>query len=166
MKNYLPAASLKKFTNSIYSCLFTFFFSILQEFECCGISSEGFRDWSKNAYFNCTTNKEDNPSVERCGVPFSCCINDEGNELINYMCGFGIQELNKKSEIETKVSARFLELTSELLHSVIVLYFIAISLQIFTQGCIPKLQGYFEQNLYTVGGIALGVALAQLLGES
>ena len=41
----------------------------------------------------------------------------------------------------------------------------AIYLQIFTQGCIPKLQGYFEQNLYTVGGIALGVALAQLLGE-
>ena len=80
------------------------------------------------------------------------------------MCGFGIQELNKKSEIETKVSARFLELT-ELLQFGIVLSLFVISLQIFTQGCIPKLQGYFEQNLYTVGGIALGVALAQLLGE-
>ena len=54
------------------------------------------------------------------------------------MCGFGIQEINKKSEVEAKI---------------------------FTKGCIPKLQSYVEQNLYTVGGIALGVALAQLLGK-
>nr|CAD7414538.1 unnamed protein product [Timema poppensis] len=27
-------------------------------------------DWAKNEYFNCTS-----PSVERCGVPFSCCMN-------------------------------------------------------------------------------------------
>ncbi len=71
---------------------------VQEEFKCCGISSQGFRqetvggtesdeiftatfffpcrDWSKNEYFNCTANPKDNPSVERCGVPFSCCISE------------------------------------------------------------------------------------------
>lgn len=40
------------------------------QFKCCGLSQEGYLDWGKNEYFNCTS-----PSVERCGVPFSCCIN-------------------------------------------------------------------------------------------
>ena len=38
---------------------------VQHDFMCCGISSEGYRDWSKNEYFNCTRNKADNPSVER-----------------------------------------------------------------------------------------------------
>ena len=39
------------------------------------------RDWSKNEYFNCTTNPEDNPSVERCGVPFSCCLTQSAQNV-------------------------------------------------------------------------------------
>nr|CAD7257534.1 unnamed protein product [Timema shepardi] len=42
----------------------------VSKFRCCGLSSEGHMDWAKNEYFNCTS-----PSVERCGVPFSCCMN-------------------------------------------------------------------------------------------
>ena len=38
-------------------------------------------------------------------------------------------------------------------------------LQIYTQGCIPSLRAYVESNLYTIAGIAIGVALAQLLGK-
>nr|CAD7193582.1 unnamed protein product [Timema douglasi] len=43
---------------------------VQEVFRCCGLSSEGHMDWAKNEYFNCTS-----PSVERCGVPFSCCMN-------------------------------------------------------------------------------------------
>ncbi|GAA6091680.1 tetraspanin-17, partial [Tachysurus ichikawai] len=38
---------------------------------CCG--AHGPDDWNQNIYFNCT---ELNPSRERCGVPFSCCVKD------------------------------------------------------------------------------------------
>ncbi len=62
------------------------------------------RDWSKNEYFNCTADPRDNPSVERCGVPFSCCVSggmtSEG--LVNIMCGFSVQEMSK-TEVVTKV---------------------------------------------------------------
>ncbi|XP_062465462.1 tetraspanin-33 isoform X1 [Pezoporus occidentalis] len=43
-----------------------------KEFSCCGGIS--YKDWSQNMYFNCTT---DNPSRERCSVPFSCCLPDD-----------------------------------------------------------------------------------------
>jgi len=113
---------------------------VQKDFGCCGISSEGYKDWSKNPYFNCTEKKSDNPSVERCGVPFSCCLKDaqrlqKDEDLVNFMCGFGVQSL-PKTKIITKIH---------------------------TLGCIPMIRQYFEQNLYTVGGVALGVALAQLL---
>ena len=44
---------------------------VQQDLECCGMTgslpdgSDGYRDWSKNEYFNCTKTKEENPSVER-----------------------------------------------------------------------------------------------------
>lgn len=109
------------------------FIDLLQsEFNCCGISSKGFRDWSKNEYFNCTKNPKDNPSVERCGVPFSCCLPDEG--LANLMCGFGVQELSDTEAV----------------------------LKVNTLGCIQILQGLVEKNLYVIGAIAFGLALIQL----
>lgn len=43
---------------------------IQMEFKCCGVSDNGFKDWSMNIYFNCSLF---NPSSERCAVPFSCC---------------------------------------------------------------------------------------------
>lgn len=69
---------------------------VQQEFNCCGLSSGGFLDWSKNEYFNCSS-----PSVERCGVPYSCCINstDISSGLINIMCGYGVQCKTKISDL-------------------------------------------------------------------
>ncbi|KAM7367121.1 hypothetical protein PAMP_015045 [Pampus punctatissimus] len=47
-----------------------------KEFGCCG--GVTYTDWSQNMYFNCST---DNPSRERCSVPFSCCITSKDKEL-------------------------------------------------------------------------------------
>lgn len=40
----------------------------LPQFKCCGWNN--YTDWSWNLYFNCT---HENPSSERCAVPYSCC---------------------------------------------------------------------------------------------
>ncbi|XP_022909632.1 tetraspanin-5-like isoform X2 [Onthophagus taurus] len=102
-----------------------------QEFRCCGLSNEGYMDWSKNEYFNCSS-----PSVERCGVPFSCCINatDISSGLVNIMCGYKVQT-HPVAEASKKV---------------------------WTSGCIETFRLWAERNLYTIAGIALGIALSQL----
>nr|CAD7437779.1 unnamed protein product [Timema bartmani] len=122
-----------------------------QEFRCCGLSSEGHMDWAKNEYFNCTS-----PSVERCGVPFSCCMNATDisvstlgshveakhinnclhtlRGLVNIMCGYDVQELSV-AEAGKKV---------------------------WTSGCIEIVRSWAEKNLYTIAGFALGIALSQL----
>ncbi|XP_034478848.1 tetraspanin-33-like [Drosophila innubila] len=103
-----------------------------KEFQCCGLSTAGYQDWAKNEYFNCSS-----PSVEKCGVPYSCCINatDISSGLVNIMCGYEVQE-----------------------HSVA-----AASKLIWTSGCIEIVRVWAERNLYTIAGIALGIALIQLL---
>uniref|UniRef100_A0A3B3S4T2 Tetraspanin n=1 Tax=Paramormyrops kingsleyae TaxID=1676925 RepID=A0A3B3S4T2_9TELE len=55
--------------------------------HCCGAS--GPDDWNENLYFNCA---KDNPSRERCGVPFSCCVHDPANPVVNTQCGYGIRD--------------------------------------------------------------------------
>lgn len=107
------------------------------EFECCGISSLGYRDWSKNIYFNCT---DDNLSVFRCGVPSSCCKESYRMEsgLIKIRCGFELQDQTKYNDAE-------------------------VNGKINTGGCMIRLRAFVENNLYVVAGIALGAAVAQLL---
>lgn len=75
-------------------------------------------------------------SVERGGVPFSCCINasDISSGLVNIMCGYGVQQ-------ESVAAA---------------------SKKIWTNGCIEIIRVWAERNLYTIAGIALGAALSQL----
>ncbi|NXP95843.1 TSN33 protein, partial [Passerina amoena] len=102
-----------------------------KEFSCCGGVS--YKDWSQNMYFNCTAT---NPSRERCSVPFSCCLHDADQAVINTMCGHGMQ------------ARGYLE-ASAFIH---------------TNGCIDKLVNWTHSNLFLLGGIALGLALPQLVG--
>lgn len=116
---------------------------IQQDFECCGLSSFGYEDWNNNEYFNCT---EENPSVERCGVPYSCCHVDEDSIVpLNLMCGFEVQ-----STVKEKRENKAKDITE-------------VMAKINTRGCIETIQGLIENNLYTVGGVAIGIALSQLL---
>lgn len=102
-----------------------------REFSCCGGLT--YTDWSQNMYFDC---KPKNPSRERCSVPFSCCIITKEKEVINTMCGQGIQELD----------------------------YLAAGEHIYTNGCIDKLVDWIHSNLFILGGIALGLAIPQLVG--
>ncbi|KAH8261979.1 hypothetical protein KR026_012517 [Drosophila bipectinata] len=103
-----------------------------QEFKCCGLSNAGYQDWSKNEYFNCSS-----PSVEKCGVPYSCCINatDISSGLVNIMCGYGVQEAPVPEARK----------------------------RIWTSGCIEIVRVWAERNLYLIAAVALGIALVQLL---
>nr|XP_057933608.1 tetraspanin-33 [Doryrhamphus excisus] len=76
-----------------------------------------------------------NPSQERCAVPFSCCIITK-DEVINTMCGQGMQEME----------------------------YVKASNYIYTNGCIDKVVDWIHSNLFLLGGIALGLAIPQLVG--
>ncbi|XP_011283507.1 tetraspanin-17 isoform X3 [Panthera pardus] len=54
--------------------------------SCCG--ARGPNDWNLNIYFNCT---DLNPSRERCGVPFSCCVRDPAEDVLNTQCGYDVR---------------------------------------------------------------------------
>ncbi|KAF7254578.1 Tetraspanin-33 [Varanus komodoensis] len=93
-----------------------------------------YKDWSQNMYFNCTAH---NPSRERCSVPYSCCLRaDEPSVVANTMCGQGMQALP------------YLE-AGEFIH---------------TNGCVDRLVHWIHSNLFLLGGVALGLAIPQLVG--
>ncbi|KAM9334478.1 tetraspanin-33 [Symphorus nematophorus] len=102
-----------------------------REFGCCG--GVTYTDWSQNIYFNCSN---ENPSRERCSVPFSCCIISTDKVVINTMCGQGVQLL-EYVDAGTLINAN---------------------------GCIDKLVNWIHSNLFLLGGIALGLAIPQLVG--
>ncbi|XP_016344799.1 tetraspanin-33-like isoform X1 [Sinocyclocheilus anshuiensis] len=102
-----------------------------KQFNCCGGIS--YLDWSQNMYFNCS---KENPSRERCSVPFSCCLISKEEAVINTMCGHGVQQLE----------------------------YLAAGAFINTNGCIDKVVNWVHSNLFLLGGIALGLAIPQSVG--
>ncbi|CAG7731742.1 unnamed protein product [Allacma fusca] len=126
---------------------------VQQEFHCCGLSSRSYEDWSKNEYFNCTS-PELNQSVERCGVPYSCCKNatDMSSGLINIMCGYGVQGDGKPSKELLPQSKGSASLHNDANPKE----------KVWTQGCIDALKSWINRNLYIVASSTLGIALMQL----
>ncbi|KAM4739853.1 tetraspanin-33 isoform 3-T3 [Anableps anableps] len=102
---------------------------IQRKFQCCGV--EEYKDWSHNVYFECS---ESNPSLEVCGVPFSCCIHLENQTVLNTMCGYGMQQ-------EQEGSARE---------------------HIFTTGCLEKIIMWAQNNLLLVAGLTGGLLLLEV----
>ncbi|XP_066492346.1 tetraspanin-33-like [Tiliqua scincoides] len=102
---------------------------IQKKFKCCGVHS--YKDWSQNIYFDC---QDSNPSLERCAVPFSCCL--RGKEtILNTMCGYGTQNL-KAWEAESLVH---------------------------TEGCLAKIVSWGQSNLLLVAGLAFGLLVLEVI---
>jgi tetraspanin-33 len=76
LQNLIDFGQKEVHLSYILHFLYTFYYSKhllcidFFQFKCCGLSHGGYTDWAKNEYFNCSS-----PSVESCGVPYSCCIN-------------------------------------------------------------------------------------------
>ncbi|XP_025021919.1 tetraspanin-17 isoform X4 [Python bivittatus] len=99
--------------------------------SCCG--AHGPNDWNLNIYFNCT---DSNPSRERCGVPFSCCVKDPAEDVLNTQCGYDVR---LKLELEQQTF-------------------------IHTKGCAGQFEKWLQDNLIVVAGTFVGVALLQIFG--
>ncbi|KAM6467300.1 tetraspanin-33-like [Liasis olivaceus] len=102
---------------------------IQKKFKCCGVHS--YKDWSQNIYFDC---RDTNPSLERCAVPFSCCLQDK-EVMLNTMCGYGTQNL-KDWQAENLVH---------------------------TEGCLEKIVHWGWSNLLLVAGLAFGLLVLELV---
>ncbi|XP_064485728.1 tetraspanin-33-like [Ornithodoros turicata] len=64
-------------------------------FKCCGLTEKSYQDWNDNPYFHCS---ENNPSVDRCSVPDSCCRRE--NRTVKRLCGRSVLLLMRKDAIE------------------------------------------------------------------
>lgn len=102
---------------------------IQKKFQCCGVDS--YKDWSKNVYFECS---ETNPSLEACGVPFSCCRPETNQTVLNTMCGYGMQEMTESSAQD----------------------------EVFTVGCLQKTILWAKNNLLLVAGLTAGLLLLEV----
>ncbi|XP_041791474.1 tetraspanin-33 [Chelmon rostratus] len=102
---------------------------IQKKFQCCGVDS--YKDWSSNVYFECS---DTNPSLEACGVPFSCCVHLQNQTVLNTMCGYGMQQLEERSAGQ----------------------------DVFTVGCLEQIIRWAKNNLLLVAGLTAGLLLLEV----
>jgi len=107
--------------------------TIQSSVECCGMTNNGYLDWNLNEYFNCS---ESSPSVQRCGVPPSCCRNylDPTAQDNILMCGYDAQKLKTREA----------------------------GAVIYTRGCVTAIIQLLESNLYVAAGVIFAITLFQM----
>ncbi|XP_037576238.1 tetraspanin-33 [Dermacentor silvarum] len=101
-------------------------------FQCCGVTSDRYRDWDQNLYFNCS---KTNPSVERCSVPASCCRPPEGDDI----------------DIDTRLKRRYCG--SEVLAGTEQEAWD----KIFTRNCVDAFQSYVGTHTFLMVGVGLAI---------
>ncbi|KAI0213223.1 Tetraspanin-5 [Lamellibrachia satsuma] len=97
--------------------------------KCCGV--ENMQDWDSNMYFNCSGPAT---SVERCGVPFSCCKPKSEEILKDTQCGFGVRVTGNTKR------------------------------NIYDKGCLESAKFWMNHNLVPIAGVVVAVALLQIFG--
>ncbi|KAK2178386.1 hypothetical protein NP493_546g04029 [Ridgeia piscesae] len=98
--------------------------------KCCGVKD--MDDWDKNMYFNCSGPQA---SVERCGVPFSCCEPKSDDRLKDTQCGFGARlDMNPAKS------------------------------SIYKNGCLAEAKTWMNRNLVPIAGVVIAIALLQIFG--
>ncbi|XP_052771278.1 tetraspanin-33-like isoform X2 [Mya arenaria] len=110
-----------------------------ETFACCGTSDndEGYKDWAKNEYYNCSVSelqKKSNPLF--CSVPYSCCFPNEGG-LKDFACGLNMQS----DDIDPTVRAK----------------------TIYTKGCFKSIADIMRDNVLVVGAVLIGIFIPQLI---
>ncbi|XP_051945697.1 tetraspanin-14-like isoform X3 [Xyrauchen texanus] len=100
--------------------------------HCCGAKDPN--DWDLNVYFNCSMSKY---SREKCGVPFSCCLNDPADTVVNTQCGYDVRSSGTLSQWSSTI---------------------------YVKGCITALEDWLPRNLYIVAGVFIVISLLQMVG--
>ncbi|XP_041368657.1 tetraspanin-33-like isoform X2 [Gigantopelta aegis] len=108
--------------------------TIQKTLDCCGLSN------NETGYLNWNLNKyyfcnDSSVGVLSCSVPFSCCKIKPGDS-INILCGAGVLKKSDPNEVSDKI---------------------------YTNGCLRGLQVWLDSNIWTFGGIILGILLPQIL---
>ncbi|KAL5497325.1 hypothetical protein EMCRGX_G013784 [Ephydatia muelleri] len=65
--------------------------------QCCGSTAPNGTNiaplsWEANPYFNCSS-----AAYQKCSVPYSCCIPNNGSTIINLQCGYGTLDNTKSA---------------------------------------------------------------------
>ncbi|XP_041922030.1 tetraspanin-14 isoform X2 [Alosa pseudoharengus] len=103
--------------------------------HCCGAKDPN--DWNLNVYFNCSQANSQQKSRESCGVPFSCCVSDPADNVVNTQCGYDV----RSSGTLTKWAET-----------------------IYIKGCITALEDWLPRNIYIVAGVFMVISLLQMVG--
>lgn len=131
---------------------------VLLQFACCG--GVAYTDWSNNMYFNCSIQ---NPSRERCSVPFSCCIVTKSKVTHFFWRHSVFDPFGPEHELISSVTVlEQMVINTMCGHKMQILEYNKAATYIHTNGCIDKLVNWIHSNMFLLGGIAMGLAIPQV----